>query len=208
MRTRQIKRFLIGLFVALMLPESGFAQTATAQQSPSVVKGLSEQKLPEQAIKIYQAADSPAAVDEQDQAPNLIDLEMLTRAENRLDALRAQLLDVQMREIDLQSRVDDLDYRMRPENIQEALALVGSARPMDELREDLRARLESEKTRTNAQLDLLASTRARLEAAIRDANAECVRLRARLRLRWSDGCPENDGATPGDGESSSPPSRR
>jgi len=207
MRTRQIKRFLIGLFVALMLPESGFAQTATAQQSPSVVKGSSEQKLPEKPINVDQA-DSPAVVDEQDQAPNLIDLEMLTRAENRLDALRAQLLDVQMREIDLQSRVDDLDYRMRPENIQEALALVGSARPMDELREDLRARLESEKARTNAQLDLLASTRARLEAAIRDANAECVRLRARLRLRWSDGCPENDGATPGDGESLSPSSRR
>ena len=207
MRTRQIKRFLIGLFVALMLAESGFAQTATAQQSPSVVKGSSEQKLPEKPINVDQA-DSPAVVDEQDQAPNLIDLEMLTRAENRLDALRAQLLDVQMREIDLQSRVDDLDYRMRPENIQEALALVGSARPMDELREDLRARLESEKARTNAQLDLLASTRARLEAAIRDANAECVRLRARLRLRWSDGCPENDGATPGDGESLSPSSRR
>jgi predicted nucleic acid-binding Zn-ribbon protein len=128
---------------------------------------------------------------QQDQKHSLIDLEMLTRAEDRSDALRAQLLDLQMKEIDLQARLDDLDYRLTPENIQQAFALVGSARPMDELRGELRERLESEKSRINAQLDLLAATQARLEAAIRDADADCARLRQRLRL-LSDGCDDNN----------------
>lgn len=203
MCARQSKRFLIGLFVALMLAEPGFAQTAT------VVNGAPGQKPNEKLVMIDEAADKLAVGDQQDQKRSLIEIEMLTRAENRSDALRAQLLDVQMKEIDLQARLDDLDDRLRPENIQQAFALVGSARPMDELRDELRARLESEKGRTNAQLDLLAATQTRLEAAIREADAECARLRQRLRLlRLSDGCQDNSGSTPGDEESSSPASHR
>lgn len=175
MYARHIKRFVIGLFIALLLAASGFAQTA--------------------------------ARDRRDQA--LIDAELLTRAENRSDALRGQLLDLQMKEIDLQARLDDLDYRLRPESLNQALVFVGSVRPMDELRDDLRARVESEKTRTNAQLELLAATRARLEVAISDADAECERLRQRLRLvRSSDACQEGNEAAPADGESSSPTSQR
>jgi hypothetical protein len=178
MSTRPIKRFLIGLFIALFLAAPGFAQMAMAQQSPSVGKG-------ERALR--------------DQA--LIDVELLTRAENRSDALRAQLLDLQMKEIELQARLDDLDYRLTPESLTQALVFVGSVRPMDELRDDLRARIEGEKTRVNAQLELLASTRARLEAAISDAEAECARLRQRLRLlRSSDGCQDGNEEAPGDGE--------
>ena len=110
------------------------------------------------------------------------DRELLTRAENRVDALRPQLINLQMKEAELQSRIDELDYQMKPESIQRALAFVGSARPMDELRTALRARLEKERSRTSEQLELLAATRAKLEAAIRDAAAECTRLRQRLNL--------------------------
>ncbi|HTG18138.1 MAG TPA: hypothetical protein VK747_23025, partial [Blastocatellia bacterium] len=85
MYTKHIKRFLIGVFIALLLAVPGFAQTH----------------------------------EQRDQA--LIDVELLTRAENRSDALRTQLLDLQMKEIDLQARLGDLDYRLRPENLQQAL---------------------------------------------------------------------------------------
>ena len=111
---------------------------------------------------------------------------MLTRAENRAGALRDQLVNLQMREIELQARLDELDYRMKPETIQRALAFVGSVRPMDELRSNLRARIEREKNRTIAQLDLLAATRIKLEAALRDADAECERLRQRLGVSRGD----------------------
>ena len=184
MCTIQIKRVLVGLIVALILAAPGIAQTAPERPSPSLVRE-SGQNLKEDGLAMDPRAGGLALRNDRDQAPSLIDVEMLSRAEHRGDVLRAQLLDLQMKEIDVQARLDDLDYRLRPESIQQALALFGSPRPMDELRDDLRARLESEKSRANQQLELLAATRARLEAAIRDADAECARLRERLRLRSS-----------------------
>jgi len=117
-----------------------------------------------------------------DQAQRSSDLELLTRAETRADRLRAQLVELQMREIELQARIEELDYKMKPESIQRALAFVGSARPMDELRANLRAQIEYEKSRMSAQLEVLASTRTKLETALREAEAECARLRQRLGL--------------------------
>jgi predicted nuclease with TOPRIM domain len=88
-----------------------------------------------------------------------------------------------MRELDLQTCVDDLDYQLTPDSIQRALAFVGSVRPMDELRDALRVRLESEKARLNKQFELLESRRGRLEAAISEADADVERLRQRLGSR-------------------------
>ena len=174
MCTIQIKRVVVWLFVALILAASTIAQPPPERPSPLPVR------VPGQSLR-------------EEQAPSLIDVEMLKRAEQRGDILRAQLLELEMKEIDIQARIDDLDYRLRPESIQQALALVGSPRPMDELRDDLRARLEGEKGRANQQLELLAATQARLEAAIRDADAECALLRERLRLpRAGDACGGNN----------------
>lgn len=118
----------------------------------------------------------------EDRTQRRIDADRLARAESRLAALRDQLANLQMRESELQSRIDELDYQMKPESLQRALAFVGSVRPMDELRANLRARLDKEKSRTSAQLDALVATRMKVEAAIRDAEAECARLRERLGL--------------------------
>jgi hypothetical protein len=78
----------------------------------------------------------------------------------------------------LHARLDDLDYQLTPEAIQRALAFVGSPRPMDEFREALRIRLESQKARVHRQLEL-SSNRERLESAIRETEADLERLRQR-----------------------------
>jgi hypothetical protein len=111
---------------------------------------------------------------------DLVEIEMLMRAEHRAEALRVQLLDLQMKEIELQAQLEDLDYRLLPENIQKALAFVGSVRPMDELREVLRIRIENEKARVNRQLEILASSRERLESVVSEADVEVEFLRRRL----------------------------
>lgn len=51
---------------------------------------------------------------------------------------------------------------------------------MDELRDALRVKLENEKARLNRQLEVLESRRERLEAAIREAEADVEHLRQRL----------------------------
>ncbi|HEX8473170.1 MAG TPA: hypothetical protein VF666_04000 [Pyrinomonadaceae bacterium] len=113
------------------------------------------------------------------QQRTLVDLERLTRAEQRAEGFRAQLRDVLEKEMGLQARMEQLDYELLPDNIQRRAALTGTFRP-EELREQIRRQLESEKRRVQQQLDLLTTSRTRLEGAIANADTEVERLRARV----------------------------
>jgi len=113
------------------------------------------------------------------QQRTLVDLERLSRAETRAEMLRSQLRDVQSKEAELTARTLQLDYEMQPAVIERTLAASGSTRPED-LREQRRRQLETEKNSTQVQLNQLATSRARLETAIANADAEADRLRARI----------------------------
>jgi hypothetical protein len=121
-----------------------------------------------------------------------VEAKMLARAEARIETLKSQLLNLQMKEIALQSRLSDLDYAMRPDNIQRAVQFIGSPRPMDEFRDEMRKALETEKARVNQQLELINSTRSQIETATSEAEAECMRLRKRLGLIPSSNEPAAD----------------
>lgn len=119
-----------------------------------------------------------------------------------VESLKSQLINLQMKEIAMQSRLEDLDYSMRPDNIQRAVQFIGSPRPMDEFRDEIRKAIETEKSRVNQQLELIKSTRAQIEAATSEAEAECVRLRKRLRLVPStDGLEEGGSSRSNDSDS-------
>jgi len=91
-----------------------------------------------------------------------------------VENLRAQLSDVQAKETELQARMKQLEEDSKPENIEKYFALNGSTHP-EELREQRRRQLESERDRVRTQLDQLASSRARLEASIATAEAAAYR---------------------------------
>lgn len=84
--------------------------------------------------------------------------------------LRLQLLDLQTQEETLRSRAAQLDEALKPENIERSLAGVGSTRP-EELREARRRQLQIERDGVTSQLKILETSRMRLEAALRDADA-------------------------------------
>ena len=84
--------------------------------------------------------------------------------------LRAQLADVQAKQSEFQVRLQELDEALKPENIQNSLAGVGSTHPED-LREQRRRQLEKEKAGVTLQLDKLAVSQRRLESAIAQAEA-------------------------------------
>jgi len=152
----QIKHFLAGLLITLALGAQGFAQS--------------------QEIR-------PADADENAKAKSsLTDLEILTRTEQRAESLRTRLFELQVQELNLQARIEDLDYQLLPDNIRQAVLYVGLVRPMEELRETWRKRLENEKARVNKQLELLTSNREQLEAAISRVDTEIERLRKQLEL--------------------------
>ena len=115
----------------------------------------------------------------QDNERSLLDMERLSRAEQRAESLRAQQLDVETKLADLQSKMDQLDYALKPENIERVTSGYGTTRPED-ARDSRRRQLESEKARLQAQLRILETSRARLEIAVANADAEADLLRRRV----------------------------
>jgi DNA repair exonuclease SbcCD ATPase subunit len=113
------------------------------------------------------------------QQRTLVDLERLSRAEQRAEVLRTQLRDVQEKEGNLTARMEQIEFDLRPESIDRSVATYGSTHP-EEARDARRRALESEKTRTRAQLDLLATSRQRLDTAIVNADIEVDKLRKRI----------------------------
>jgi septal ring factor EnvC (AmiA/AmiB activator) len=109
----------------------------------------------------------------------LVDLERLSRAEQRSADLWKQLREVEAQQSDLQARLEEIDYNLRPENIDRSVAGFGSMRP-EELREQRRKSLENEKLRVQKQLDQLAANHSRLETAIAGADADVERIQKRL----------------------------
>lgn len=128
---------------------------------------------------------------------SLIDMERLTRAEQRAESLRIQQVDVESKLADLQTKLEQIDYSLKPENIERA-AGYGTTRPED-ARESRRRQLESEKARTQAQIRILETSRTRLETAVTTADAEVDALRQRLeaqRAQESAGTPPTERPAP------------
>jgi chromosome segregation ATPase len=109
----------------------------------------------------------------------LVDMERLSRAEQRAEALRTQQRDVLEKEGILQARLEQIEFNLKPENIDRSVSTYGSTRP-EEARDARRRALESEKVRVQAQIELFATSRQRLETAIINADLEVDKLRRRI----------------------------
>jgi outer membrane murein-binding lipoprotein Lpp len=109
----------------------------------------------------------------------MYDLERLTRAEQRAEDLRTQLREVTDKEFIYQERLTEIDYELQPDAIQRRAALVGSLNP-SAVREALQQQFERERARIQKQLESLATSHARLEAAVASTDAEVDRLRQRV----------------------------
>ena len=115
----------------------------------------------------------------QDNERSLLDMERLTRAEQRAESVRSQMLDTESKLADLQARMDQVDYSLKPENIDRSIAGYGTVHP-EEARDARRRQLENEKARLQAQITLLENSRTRLQASLSTAEAEVDILRRRL----------------------------
>jgi len=91
-------------------------------------------------------------------------------AAQNAENLRSQLRDAQMKEAEIQYRLNQLDYELKPENIERYFAAVGSTRP-EELREQRRRQLQLEKDALTSQLQSLGESKIRLEGAITRADS-------------------------------------
>jgi uncharacterized protein YlxW (UPF0749 family) len=98
-------------------------------------------------------------------------------AAQTLQNLNAQLRDIQDQEAELKIRLEQLEFDLKPENIERYFNGVGSTRP-EELRKSRRDQLQIEKNRVLAKLNQLAASRADLQTSIANAQAQAYQQSA------------------------------
>lgn len=109
----------------------------------------------------------------------MIDLELLSRAEARAENLHQQLFETLTKESDIKGRLAQLEYESRPEVIERSVGIIGTTRP-EELRESRRRALQAETQRLQEQLNMIQQNRLRLERDTANADQLVEKLRRRL----------------------------
>lgn len=117
----------------------------------------------------------------EEQQRSLVDLERLSRAEQRAETFRAQLRDVLAKAVDVQAQLEQVDYALQPENIERVVGTFGTTHP-ETARDQRRRQLEAQKSRLQAQYSQLEQSRMRLETAIATADAEVEKLQRQIEL--------------------------
>lgn len=109
----------------------------------------------------------------------LLNLDILTRAEQRSESLRKQVFEMIEKENAVKTKLDTLDYDLRPEVIERSTALIGSLRP-EEIRASRRKSLEAERTNLQSLLTEIQKTRAVLDINLQRSDAMVEKLRLRF----------------------------
>ena len=109
----------------------------------------------------------------------LLNLDILTRAEQRSESLRKQLFELTEKENSIKTRLDQIEIDSRPEMIERALQLAGSMRP-EEIRDARRRTLDAEKANLESLLAQLQTTRASVALSLDKADAMVDKLRIKL----------------------------
>jgi chromosome segregation ATPase len=107
-----------------------------------------------------------------------LNLDILKSAEDRADSMRDRLFGMIEKENKIKAQLDQIEYDIRPENIERLLQLGGSMKP-EEVRENRRKSLAAEKTNLQSLLTQIQATRANLETNLQKAEQMVERLRAK-----------------------------
>lgn len=127
------------------------------------------------------AADDAAlgldAMTEKEQKRVIFYLDILTKLEQRAESLRAQLIDMIEKQNNVTTKIQQVEYNLRPEVISGYTSLSGSFRPED-LREQRESELEIEKRNLENLLSQIETNITNLESNLirADQMAEKVRL--------------------------------
>ena len=178
---------LLSTFVCLLtlLSISAFAQStrpeSTPTQEPAIATSsagvASEIALLRRSVQTLNASLrdigekllSPNAKDEKENRI-LRNLDLLTKAEQRAEMLRKQLIELVEKETAIKTRLVQLDEDLRPENIERAVSAIGGTRTF-EMRETRRRVLENERKGLDALLSQISMSRTRLQEDVRDADS-------------------------------------
>lgn len=153
------------------------APDANTSEQPSQTSSPSTEALLAR-IKALESSRSDR-YDEQ-QKRLLMNLDILTRAEQRSENLRKQVFELMEKEAAVQTKLDQLAYEMRPEMINRVTTQMGGSMKPEEVREAKAQSLAAEQTRQQNLLAEIQSAKARVEAGLERSEQLVERLRAKI----------------------------
>ena len=109
----------------------------------------------------------------------LLNLEILSRAEQRAENLREKLFNLTEKENNIKAELEQVEYDSQDDVINRNLAITGSMRP-EELREQKRRALQNKKTNLNNLLQQIQTNKAGLEENVAKADLLVEKLRLKL----------------------------
>jgi len=108
-----------------------------------------------------------------------MNLDILTKAEQRAESLRKQSFDMFEKENSIKTKLDQIENDLRPEAIERSTAFLGSLRP-EELRATRKKNLEAERANLQNLLIEVQRTRSSLDINVQKADQLVDRLRVKL----------------------------
>ncbi len=136
-------------------------------------------RIKELTERINKLESAPKNEYDEKQKRMLLNLDILTRAEQRSESLRKQLFEMIEKESSIRTRLDQIDNDSRPEMIERTLQMSGSMKP-EEVRESKRKSLLAEKANLQALLVEIQSTRVNLAANLDKSEVMVEKLRTKL----------------------------
>lgn len=115
----------------------------------------------------------------------LLNLDILTKAEQRAESLRKQLYDLVEKENSLQTRLEQININLQPSMIESSAALAGSLRP-EEIREQRQKALEAEKSNVETLLSQMRANRLILEENVNKADLLVEKVRSKTEKEIDD----------------------
>lgn len=129
----------------------------------------------------FSAPDSQRGTQSNDQQNRIsLNLELLSRAEQRSEVMRKQLLELIEKETSFKTRLVQIEEDMRPDSVERVISLTGTTRASSELRDVRRRVLDNERKGVESLLNQTSQSRARLEEDVKQADALVLKLRQRV----------------------------
>ncbi len=158
---------------------------STVIKQPENATDDSAQKIKELNTRIKRLESNKTNEYDEKQKRLLLNLDILTRAEQRADGLRKQLFEMIEKENTIKSRIDQIETDSRPEIINRSATFSGSMKP-EEVREQRKKSLDAEKQNLQSLLNEIQLTRAKLTANVQRSDAMVEKLRFKLEKEIDD----------------------
>jgi hypothetical protein len=156
-------------------PESNNVQTTVTEDNSQDP----ENRIAELNERIQKLESQLKSNSDDKQKRLLMNLDILTRAEQRAETLRKQMFEMVEKESQIQTKLDQINNDIRPEVIERQVAFAGSLRPED-LRENRRKTLEVDKKNLQTLLNDIQTVRSNLEVNVQKADLLVQKLRDKI----------------------------